>query len=98
MPEVVTFERTVSKRRRGTVLIDAIQNAKGKPLAAPYSLRPFTGAPVSTPVTKAEIGRKLRPEDLNVTTVFMRLKARGDLWKSFWDAAQRLDEAVAKAT
>ena len=98
MPEVVTFERTVSKRRGGTVLIDAIQNAKGKPLAAPYSLRPLAGAPVSTPVTKAEIARKLRPEDLNVATVFNRLKASGDLWKSFWEAAQRLDEAVAKAT
>jgi bifunctional non-homologous end joining protein LigD len=98
MPEVVTFERTVSKRRRGTVLIDAIQNAKGKPLAAPYSLRPFSGAPVSTPVTKSELSRKLRAEDLNITAVFKRLKAQGDLWKSFWDAAQRLDEAVAKAT
>jgi bifunctional non-homologous end joining protein LigD len=97
MPEVVTFERTVSKRRPGTVLIDAIQNAKGKPLAAPYSLRPFAGAPVSTPVTEREIGGKLRPRDLNVTEIFKRLKASGDLWKSFWDSAQRLEDAVAKA-
>jgi bifunctional non-homologous end joining protein LigD len=93
-----TFERSVSKRRRGTVLIDAIQNAKGKPLATPYSLRPFVGAPVSTPVTEAELARGLKPENLNVTTIFKRLKTSGDLWKSFWDAAQFLDVAVAKAT
>ena len=37
LPEVVTFERKVSSRRKGTVLFDAIQNARGKPLAAPYS-------------------------------------------------------------
>ncbi|MGB6545293.1 MAG: DNA ligase D [Candidatus Acidiferrales bacterium] len=98
VPEVVTFERSVSKRRRGTVLIDAIQNAKGKPLAAPYSLRPFIGAPVSTPVTDAEIARRLAPENLNITTIFERLKASGDLWKSFWGSVQSLDEAVAKAT
>ena len=47
LPQIVTFERTVSKRRKGTVLIDSLQNARGKPLAAAYSLRPFTGAPVS---------------------------------------------------
>ena len=41
LPTLVTSERTVSKRRKGTVLIDALQNAKGKPLASVYSLRPF---------------------------------------------------------
>lgn len=97
LPEAVTFERSVSKRRKGTVLIDAIQNAKGKPLAAAYSLRPFAGAPVSTPVTAAELGRTIRPEDLNIVTMFDRLKASGDLWKTFWTSRQSLDEAVNKA-
>jgi len=98
LPDAVTFERTVSKRRKGTVLIDAVQNARGKPLAAAYSLRPFPGAPVSTPVTSAEIGKKIQPADFNIATVLTRLKRAGDLWKTFWDSAQRLDEAVDKAT
>ena len=51
LPNVVTFERHVSSRRKGTVLFDAVQNARGKPLAAPYSLRPLQGAPVSAPVS-----------------------------------------------
>ena len=98
LPELVTFERTVSKRRKGTVLVDAVQNAKGKPLAAPYSLRPFVGAPVSTPVTAAEIKRKFLPEDMNITTIFKRLRKHGDLWKGFWAAAQTLEQAVERAT
>ena len=98
LPEIVTFERTVSKRRRGTVLLDAVQNAKGKPLAAPYSLRPFARAPVSTPVTAAEIRRKLQPEELNVSTIFERLKSHGDLWKEFWASTQTLEGAVERAT
>jgi bifunctional non-homologous end joining protein LigD len=98
LPEAVTFERTVSKRRKGTVLIDSVQNARGKPLAAAYSLRPFPGAPVSTPVAAAEIGKKIQPTDFNIATVVTRLKRAGDLWKTFWDSAQTLDEAVDKAT
>jgi bifunctional non-homologous end joining protein LigD len=98
LPQIVTFERTVSKRRTGTVLVDAVQNAKGKPLAAPYSLRPFAGAPVSTPVTAAEVKRKLLPEDMNITTIFKRLSNQGDLWKEFWASAQTLEQAVERAT
>jgi bifunctional non-homologous end joining protein LigD len=98
LPHIVTFERTVTKRRKGTVLLDAVQNAKGKPLAAPYSLRPFAGAPVSTPVTAAEIKKELRPEDLNITTIFKRLTKHGDLWKEFWASAQTLESAVNQAT
>jgi bifunctional non-homologous end joining protein LigD len=98
LPEIVTFERTVSKRGNGTVLLDAVQNAKGKPLAAPYSLRPFAGAPVSTPVTAAEIKRKLQPEELNISTIFKRVSRQGDLWKEFWASAQTLERAVEQAT
>jgi bifunctional non-homologous end joining protein LigD len=98
LPEIVTFERAVSKRRQGTVLVDAVQNAKGKPLAAPYSLRPFAGAPVSTPVTAAEILRKILPGDMNISTIFKRLSNRGDLWKGFWTSRQTLEKAVERAT
>ena len=97
LPKLVTFERTVSKRPRGTVLIDAVQNAKGKPLAAAYSLRPFSGAPVSTPISPDELGKTLQAGNFNVETVFKRLEKSGDLWKSFWSSAQTLDEAVENA-
>jgi len=97
LPELVTFERKVSSRRKGTVLIDTVQNAHGRPLAAAYSLRPFRGAPVSAPVSPKELTRKLRPEDLNILTIFERLRHSGDLWKNFWKDRQRLEDAVTRA-
>jgi len=97
MPELITFERKVSSRRKGTVLIDTVQNAHGRPLAAAYSLRPFRGAPVSAPVSVKELTGKLRPEDLNIKTIFDRLRRSGDLWKNFWKDRQRLEDAVLRA-
>ncbi len=97
LPELVTFERKVSSRRKGTVLIDTVQNAHGRPLAAAYSLRPFRGAPVSAPVSPKELTSKLRPEDLNIKTIFGRLRHSGDLWKDFWNDRQRLEDAVTRA-
>jgi bifunctional non-homologous end joining protein LigD len=94
LPDVVTFERKVRSRRKGTVLFDAVQNARGKPLAAPYSLRPFHGAPVSTPVSAKELTAKLRPESLNIVTIFERLERSGDLWKDFWKNRQKLEDVV----
>jgi bifunctional non-homologous end joining protein LigD len=97
LPGAVTFERKISSRRKGTVLIDTVQNARGKPLAAAYSLRPFRGAPVSTPVAEKEIARNLRPEDLNIESIFTRIKRLGDLWKDFWSDRQRLEDAANRA-
>ena len=94
LPDLVTFERNVSKRRKGTVLIDAVQNARGRPLAAVYSLRPFRGAPVSAPVLPNELKSSLRPETLNIETIFKRLSRYGDLWEDFWKNRQRLEDIV----
>src|SRR5579863_5967245 len=69
MPSLVTSERTVSKRRKGTVLIDALQNAKGKPLASVYSLRPFRGAPFSAPVSPRELAKGFEPKQFNIETI-----------------------------
>src|SRR3984893_16384731 len=61
LPDLVIFERKVSSRRKGTVLIDNVKKARGRPLAAAYSLRPFRGAPVSAPVSPRELTKQLRP-------------------------------------
>jgi bifunctional non-homologous end joining protein LigD len=98
LPTLVTSERTVSKRRKGTVLIDALQNAKGKPLASIYSLRPFRGAPVSAPVSPRELAKGFKPKYFNIETIFERLKRPGDLWQDFWDNRQRLQDVVKRAT
>ena len=93
-PNLVTNERTVAKRPAGRVLIDVQQNAHGRPLAAAYSVRAFPQAPVSTPLVPRELRPSLRPETLNIKTVFARLKDKGDLWADFWKRRQRLEDAI----
>jgi len=93
-PNLVTSERTVAKRPAGRVLIDVQQNAHGRPLAAAYSVRAFSQAPVSTPLLPRELRPSLRPETLNIKTVFARLKEKGDLWDDFWKRRQRLEDAI----
>jgi len=93
-PNLVTNERSVAKRPAGRVLIDVQQNAHGRPLAAPYSVRAFPEAPVSAPILPQELRKNLRPETLNIKTVFARLKEKGDLWGDFWKRQQRLEEAI----
>jgi bifunctional non-homologous end joining protein LigD len=94
--ELVTQERMVEKRPPGRVLIDASQNAYGRPLAAPYVVRAFPKAPVSAPVEPKELRPGLTPEKLNIRSVFDRLEIHGDLWADFWKNRQRLEEAVGR--
>ena len=95
LPRDTTLERTVSKRPQGRVLLDALQNAKGKPLASVYSVRAHPGAPVSTPITAAELlGQDVNPDAWTIKTLSKRLNEVGDLWNEFWKKRQRLDRAL----
>ncbi len=91
---LVTNERSVAKRPTGRVLIDVQQNAIGRPLACAYSVRAFPKAPVSAPVWPRELRPSLRPENLNMKSIFARLKEKGDLWKDFWKSQQRIEGAI----
>ncbi len=93
-PNLVTSERIVAKRPAGRVLIDVQQNAHGRPLAAAYSVRAFPQAPVSAPLLPRELRPSLRPETLNIKTVFARLTEKGNLWADFWKRRQRLEQAI----
>jgi bifunctional non-homologous end joining protein LigD len=93
-PNLVTSERIVAKRPAGRVLIDVQQNAHGRPLAAAYAVRAFPKAPVSAPILPRELRASLRPETLNIKTIFARLKEKGDLWGDFWKRRQRLEQAI----
>jgi bifunctional non-homologous end joining protein LigD len=93
-PNLVTAERIVAKRPSGRVLIDVHQNAEGRPLAAPYVVRAFAKAPVSTPLETQELRTGMDPAKLNIKTVLPRIASKGDLWADFWKAQQRLDAAI----
>lgn len=93
-PGLLTFERSVAKRPRGRILIDAHQNSEGQSLASVYSVRAFPRAPVSTPVQTNELDSKLLPEKWNVKSLDRRLEKIGDLWANFWKQRQELEPAV----
>jgi len=57
-------------------------------------VRAFPKAPVSAPIAPSELRKGLRPEQLNIKSVFARLEKHGDLWADFWDKRQRIEEAV----
>lgn len=90
-PKLMTSEYKVAKRPKGRVLLDYNQNASGRTLASVYSVRPRPLAPVSTPVTWAEIDKGVRIEDFRVDNVRQRIAKTGDLWKPLLQARGRID-------
>jgi bifunctional non-homologous end joining protein LigD len=78
-PEKATLEPSIP-RRKGHVFVDAYQNAKGKTLVAPYSVRPYPGAPVSMPLAWEELEEEILPEQFTVATAFERIERTGDLF------------------
>jgi bifunctional non-homologous end joining protein LigD len=93
-PKLTTFERTVSKRPKGRILIDALQNASGKPLACAYSVRAFPKATVSTPLTPEELTTNIRAEQFTLRNFNERIGKVGDLWSDFWQNRQTLGRAL----
>jgi bifunctional non-homologous end joining protein LigD len=80
-PGLITAEYRIANRPKGRVLVDYNQNAWGRTLASVYSVRPKPRAPVSTPVTWAEIERGIQTEDFRLDNVPARLQRLGDLWQ-----------------
>jgi bifunctional non-homologous end joining protein LigD len=77
--KITTLER-VPGARKGKMYVDVYQNRRGQTLAAPYSIRPHDGAPVSTPLLWEELVSGLLPSDFTIKTVRARLDHIGDLW------------------
>jgi bifunctional non-homologous end joining protein LigD len=90
-PGLITSERTVARRPKGSVYVDAHQNSRGQSLASVYSARAFPHAPVSAPIKPGELGKELRPEKWNIKSMLARIEKMGDLWASFWKQRQSLD-------
>ena len=79
-PTLATVERSLPRRPRGTIYVDAKQNARGKSVASAYSVRERPGAPVSAPLRWNDLNPRLRIEDFTIATMARRLQKVGDLW------------------
>jgi DNA ligase D-like protein (predicted polymerase) len=79
------------KEERGQrIFVDFNQNNRDRTIASAYSLRPIPGAPVSTPMTWAELAGVTDPGDYNLFNVPDRLKD-GDPWATIDDTAYSLE-------
>ena len=90
-PQLMTSEYKVAKRPHGRVLVDYNQNAWGRTLASIYSVRPRPQAPVSTPVSWAEIDAGVRIEDFRLDNVRQRIDKMSDLWQPLLAKRGRVD-------
>ena len=77
LPDIATVARPLGERG-GKVYVDFLQNGFGKTIAAPFSVRPRPGAPVSTPLDWREVGGRLDPSRFTIKTVTRRFAKRGD--------------------
>lgn len=93
MPELTTLEWRKAKRG-GKILLDIARNAKGQTTASVYSLRPYPGATVSTPLAWSELKKGLRPAQFSIKTIFPRLKKKGDLFKGILGPGADLKKAL----
>jgi len=93
-PGVITTEWL--KRKRVGVLLDYHQNGAGKTIASAYSVRPKTGAPVSTPLRWDELTPKLDPGRFTMEAVLRRVEEHGDLFEPVLRGGQSLGAAFRR--
>jgi DNA primase len=83
------------KEERGErIFVDFNQNSRDRTIASAYSLRPIAGAPVSTPVTWAELADVTDPGVYNLFTVPDRM-LDGDPWAAIDDVQHSLEPLLA---
>jgi bifunctional non-homologous end joining protein LigD len=96
-PKAATVERSRSKRKKGQIYVDHMQNAYGKSVVAPYSVRPKAGATVSAPLDWAEVEKKkISADDFTIGNMLQRVTKKGDLFKPVLTDKQSLERAMAK--
>ena len=94
IPKIATIERVKKERTVAQVYVDYLQNAEGKTMASPYSVRAYPGATVSTPLTWEEVKAKPDKGQFNMLTVPDRVAEVGDLFHDVLTQHQKLTAAI----
>jgi bifunctional non-homologous end joining protein LigD len=85
VPKIATTQRSLAKRQKQQVYVDAMQNARGKTIAAPYSARARANATVSMPLTWAQIQKGVKISDFTIKNVPSLLTKNHDAWENFFE-------------
>jgi bifunctional non-homologous end joining protein LigD len=80
LPSFTSIER-MTRKRKGKIYIDYLQNRPQATLAAAYSLRPKPGATVSMPLHWDEVKKGLKMKDFTIKNALDRIKSEGDIFK-----------------
>ncbi len=91
-PKEMTMEGSIAKRK-GRVYLDPFRNGFAQTVVAPFCVRRFPRAPVSTPLEWSEVRPTLDPGDFNIANFEKRLK-KADPWVDFWKSRQDLKPAM----
>jgi bifunctional non-homologous end joining protein LigD len=95
-PDLFTTPRTVAQREKGKVYFDYLQIREGATISAPYVLRAYSGAPVSTPLRWSEVQRGLTPAQFTLRNAPDRFARLGDLFAPVLSIRQRLEPAIER--
>jgi bifunctional non-homologous end joining protein LigD len=95
IPAYTSIERNPEKRKK-KIYLDYLQNRETQTAAAPYSLRPKPGVPVSTPLHWDEVAKGLTPTTYNMNNIFERLKTEGDLFQPVLGKGIDLEKVLQK--
>jgi bifunctional non-homologous end joining protein LigD len=96
IPEAATLIRDHAARK-GRAYIDYMQLGHGKTIAAPFAVRPMTGAPVSAPITWDELKPSLDPSQWNIKTMPARMaRLKVDPFLGALSDPQRIESALPR--
>ncbi len=95
VPDIATLARPLGARG-GKVYVDFGQNGHGRTIAAPFSVRPRPGAPVSCPLDWREVTARLDPARFTIRTVPRRFAKRADPLAPVLGAGIDLAAALAR--
>jgi bifunctional non-homologous end joining protein LigD len=95
LPEICTIARPIAARN-GKVYVDFGQNGYGVTIAAPFTVRPLPGAPVSCPLEWREITEDLHPSRFTIKTVPARFRAMKDPLAPVLQKSADLEEALKR--
>src|SRR5256712_3179477 len=94
--KIATIQRSLAKRQKQQVYVDAMQNARGKTIAAAFSARARPGATVSMPLTWKQIEKGVKISDFTIKNVPGLIKKNRGAWAKFFDSRQELKFGAEK--
>ncbi|SIT77366.1 non-homologous end-joining DNA ligase [Pontibacter indicus] len=95
LPTLTSMERNPASRK-GKIYLDFLQNAIAQTVAAPYSVRPRAGAPVSAPLRWDEVKSGLRPSDFTILNMPDRVRQLGDIFSGVLGEGVDLEACLKK--